>query len=121
MFAIILAIVTATAPAQAQMLLTTQVFRVIEVDLEQNRFGVAKLSANPTVRQNWVYIKINTKGMKRFVQDGWQKDEEIDSDDICESLEVGSIVKVSGGRGWDGTITAKSVVILPEEPEETDN
>lgn len=110
----LLALMIGTAPAYSQLLLASGTFRVIEINKEKNRIGVAKLNANPTVRQNWVYLKINTKVIKRFEQNGWQKDEPVEADDCCDIVEVGDILHVEGGRNFDGSINAKSILIYPD-------
>lgn len=117
--AVLLALVSAficvrSKPAQAQLILASGTYRVVELQPKNERIGIAKLKANPTVVQNWVYVKINTKVTKRFFQNGWQRDEKVEPTDIFHVIEKGDIIKVNGGRDWGGAINAKDILILPD-------
>lgn len=117
--AVLLALVSAficahSKPAQAQLILASGTYRVVELQPKNERIGIAKLNANPTVVQNWVYVKINTKVTKRFFQNGWQRDENVEPTDIFSVIEKGDIIKVNGGRDWGGAINAKDILILPD-------
>lgn len=123
--AILLALASAfiyaqSKPAQAQLILASGTYRVVELQHNKERIGIAKLKANPNVVQNWVYIKINTKVTKRFFQNGWQRDENVDPGDIFSVVEKGDIIKVNGGRDWGGAINAKDILILPDNVQSWD-
>ncbi|MBQ7529797.1 hypothetical protein IJT10_07875 [bacterium] len=103
-----------TTPANAQLILASGTYRVVEIDEGKERIGIAKLDANPNVTQNWVYMRLQTKVTKRFFQDGWQRDEKIEPSEIFSVIEKGDVIKVDGGRDWNGSITAKNILILPD-------
>ncbi|MGM9999657.1 MAG: hypothetical protein ACI38Q_09770 [Candidatus Bruticola sp.] len=115
LFAIVLAALLATAPqAQAQLILASGTYRITELDQGKERIGIAQLDANPTVTQNWVYLRLKTKVTKRFSQNGWLRDENIPVSEIFSVIEKGDIIKVEGGRDWNGSITAKDILIMPD-------
>lgn len=100
----------AAAPAAAQILLVTGKYRVVDVDQENYRVGVALEDADPDVVQNWVYIQINTKIVRRIYRgDGWKKDVEVSPTDFFKVVKKGTLMKVHGGRDWDGSINAKKI------------
>ena len=107
---LVAAVMLATASkAGAQILLVTGEYRVVDLDQSKNRIGVALLEARPDVRQNWVYVKLETEVVQRHQTDGWIKDEMLKPEQIWSALHKGDKIKVQGGRGWDGSITAKSI------------
>ncbi len=110
----LVAVILSAVPASAQMVRVEAQYRVVEVDRNKNRFGIANLDANPTVRQNWVYLRLDTKVVKRYECDGWMRDEDVSVEEACDVLQVGDLVNINGGRGWNGSITAKSILIQPE-------
>ncbi|MGM9992597.1 MAG: hypothetical protein ACI376_07125 [Candidatus Bruticola sp.] len=115
LFAILLAALLAASPkAQAQLILASGTYRITELDQGKERIGIAQLDANPTVTQNWVYLRLKTKVTKRFSQNGWLRDESIPVSEIFSVIEKGDIIKVEGGRDWNGSITAKDILIMPD-------
>ncbi len=97
-------------PASAQFLTVTGEFRVVDIDRGEKRVGVARVEDDPTHRQNWVYIKHDTTIVKRnYYGDGKFKDEFITGEGVMNALEKhkGKVLKVHGGRDWDGSIDAK--------------
>lgn len=105
-----LALLATAAPARSQLLLVTGEYVVVELDQANNRIGVALPEANKDVRQNWIYVKLETEIVKRHYQDGgWFKDEVITPNGIWGAVGKGTKLKVQGGRGWDGTIAAKKI------------
>lgn len=108
----------AAVPAQAQLILAEGTYRVTELNQDKERIGIAKLSANPTVTQNWVYLKLKTKITKRFSQNGWLRDENVAVDQVFNIIEVGDVIQVKGGRDWNGSISAKDILIMPDNIEE---
>lgn len=112
LFLAALALLAAALPARAQILTVTGEYVVVELDQANNRIGVALPEAKPDVRQNWIYVKLETEIVKRHYQEGgWFKDETITPNGIWTAVGKGTKMKVHGGRGWDGTITAKKIWI----------
>lgn len=105
----LVALVVATAPARAQILLVTGEYRIVDLDRDNNRIGVALPEAKPDVRQNWIYVKLETEIVKRHSRDGWSKDETLTPEGFWSAVRKGEMMKVQGGRGWDGSITAKKI------------
>ncbi|HBM97763.1 TPA: hypothetical protein DD394_09935 [bacterium UBP9_UBA11836] len=100
--------------AQAQLILASGTYRITELNQDKERIGIAKLDANPTVTQNWVYLRLKTKVTKRFSQNGWLRDESIPVSEIFSVIEKGDVIRVNGGRDWNGSITAKDILIMPD-------
>ncbi len=100
--------------AQAQLILASGTYRITELNQDKERIGIAQLDANPTVTQNWVYLRLKTKVIKRFSQNGWLRDENIPVSEIFNVIEKGDVIRVNGGRDWNGSITAKDILILPD-------
>lgn len=97
-------------PAQAQLLMVTGEYRVVEVDARNHRIGVALLEASPDLRQNWVYIGLESEIVKRHHNaDGWFKDEAVAPDEVWGIVKKGDRMTVHGGRQWDGGIKAKKI------------
>ncbi len=96
-------------PCSGQLLLVTGRYRIVELDRDNQRVGVALPEADPNVRQNWVYIRATTKIIKRHYRNGWFKDEFLTFDGFFASAKKGDLMKVHGGRRWDGGITAKKI------------
>ncbi len=105
-----LLLVFAAAPAQAQLLNVTGEYRVTEVDRANQRVGVALREANPNKRQNWIYIKPDTKIVKRaFLKNGTFKDEIWTFNGFFDYAKKGTMLRVEGGRDWDKSIHAKKM------------
>lgn len=103
--------------SQAQLLLVTGDYRVTEVDQENQRFGVALPEARPDVTQNWVYVEPKTDIHRRMTnKEGWTKDEALDYYQFFRTVKPGLMLKVHGGRRWDGSISGKTLWMgMPEE------
>ena len=112
--ALLAAVVAMQYPVQAQLILASGTYRITELDEDKERIGIAQLDANPTVTQNWIYLKLKTKVTKRFSQNGWLRDESVPISEIFNVVEKGDVIKVEGGRDWNGSITAKDIVIMPD-------
>ena len=109
-FALTLLCLLCAGNTQAQIILAKGEYRVVETDREHQRFGIAKLDAKPDRRQNWVYVKATTKFRKHTQLDAeTHRVQKFSFDEFFETLKKGDIVKVKGGRGWTGSITAKEV------------
>lgn len=99
-----------TAPAHAQLVTVKAEYRVVDTQPSKERVGVALPEANPDKRQNWMYVKATTKFVKRTKLDSRTfRDEVLNYDGFFSTVKKGDILRVNGGRGWDGTITAKSI------------
>lgn len=98
------------APAQAQLLSVTGEYIVTNVDRSGQRVGIALRDADPNVRQNWVYVKPDTRIVKRkFLSGGVFKDEVWHFNDFFAYVKKGTKLKVEGGRDWDKSIHAKKI------------
>lgn len=89
-------------PARAQLLLVDSSYRVVTVDKGGSRFSVALPDDDPDVPQNWVHIEMKTKSLLPSGQ-------EIDPVKAMAHLKKGMVVKVNGGRRFDGEITAETL------------
>ncbi len=99
---IVLGFLVAT-PASAQLLTVTGEFRVVEVDVSNMRLGVARLEADPHVRQNWVTMRANTKTTVRVESaDGTFRDKQEKVEEAMANLQPGDLIRVHGGRGKPG-------------------
>lgn len=105
-------------PSQAQLLLVTGDYRVTEIDQENQRFGVALPEARPDVTQNWVYVEPKTDIHRRVTNhEGWTKEEHLDYYQFFRHVKPGLMMKVHGGRRWDGAISSKTLWIgFPQDP-----
>lgn len=107
--AVVLAVL-ANSMAWAQILMVTGEYRVTHVDRAEQRLGIALRDADPNVRQNWVYVKADTKIVRRlFMGDGAFKDEVMTWNEFFDYAKKGTLIKVHGGRDWDGSIDAKKI------------
>lgn len=96
--------------AQAQLILVTGNYRVVELDHSNHRVGVALPEAKPDHTQNWVYLDLDTEIVRRQSNgDGWFKDERLSDDGFFGSVKPGDMMKIHGGRRWDGSITARKI------------
>lgn len=97
-------------PAQAQLLTVTGEYRVTNVDRSGQRIGVALREADANVRQNWIYVKPDTKIVKRaFLKNGTFKDEIMTFNGFFDYVKKGTMLKVEGGRDWDKSIHARKI------------
>ncbi len=99
-------------PVQAQLLTVTGEFRIVKLSRDQQRIGVARVEDDPRVRQNWIYIKHDTIIHQKIVtQNGETKEIILDRDQLWEAMKpyIGKVMKVHGGRDWNGTIDAKDI------------
>ncbi len=96
--------------AQAQILMVTGEYRVTDVDRSGQRLGVALRADDPDRRQNWVNVRSDTKIVRRvWLKGGAFRDEVMTWNGFFDHVRKGTQLKVHGGRGWDGTITAKKI------------
>jgi len=96
--------------SSGQLILASGEYRVVNVDADHQRVGVALLEAKPDVRQNWVYVTATTSINKRHSSgDGWFRDEQLSYEGFFNSVRTGDKLRVEGGRRWDGGITAKKI------------
>lgn len=96
--------------AQAQLLLVTGEYRVTEVDADNQRFGVALPEARPDVTQNWVYMEPKTDVNRRHTNaEGWSKEEKLNYYEFFKAIKPGVMLKIHGGRRWDGGISGKTL------------
>ncbi|MFA5504139.1 MAG: hypothetical protein WC314_08175 [Vulcanimicrobiota bacterium] len=96
--------------SSGQLILASGDYRVVEVDQEHLRVGVALLEAQPDERQNWIYLTAKTTINKRHSSgDGWFRDEKLSYEGFLNTVRSGDKLRVEGGRRWDGGITAKKI------------
>ncbi|HXE72882.1 MAG TPA: hypothetical protein VNO81_09490 [Candidatus Nitrosotenuis sp.] len=108
--AVLLAAAALDLPARAQLLMVTGDYLVVTVDKENERIGVCLTDANPDVVQNWVYVRAKTEIWKRTRIDAeTYQEKKISYDQIWQVARKGQKMRVHGGRGWDGSITAKKI------------
>ena len=108
----LLCLLVLALPGQAQLLLVTGNYRVTELDQKNLRFGVALPEANPGETQNWVYIDPNTDINERVSnRQGWHKEQKLNFYQFYEVAKPGTMLKVHGGRRWDGEISGKTLWI----------
>lgn len=93
-----------------QLLLVTGDYRVTEVDEDNQRVGVALPEARPDVTQNWVYVEPKTDISQRITNsEGWHKEEKLNYYQFFQTVKPGQMVRIHGGRRWDGGITGKNM------------
>ena len=98
--------------SQAQILLVSGNYRVTELDQAHERFGVALPEAKPNETQNWVYLNTTTDIHRRVTnRQGWHKDDKLNYYQFFEQIRPGTMMRIHGGRRWDGEITAKKIDI----------
>ena len=114
--AVALACVVPPQASQAQILLVSGNYRITELDQAHERFGVALPEAKPNETQNWIYIGTTTDIQRRVTnRQGWHKDDKLNFYQFFEQVRPGTMLKIHGGRRWDGQITGKKVTIgFPE-------
>ncbi len=97
---------------EAQLVSVESQYRIVEVDRFENRIGIALPDAAPGERQNWIYIKSDTKGsMRQSFGNGLFRDEAMTPNGMLDaaSSRIGGLIKVNGGRDFDGSIDAKKI------------
>lgn len=110
LFAVLGFFVLTSKRSSGQLLLASGRYRIVSVDAEHQRVGIALLDAKPDVRQNWIYIKATTKINKRHSSgDGWFRDEQLSYEGFFNSVRAGDKLRVEGGRRWDRAIAAKKI------------
>lgn len=108
----LLAAIFGSLPVNAQVVIVDGNYRIVEVDRAENRIGVALPDASPGERQNWVYLKSDTRASRRLTTgDGAYRDEAMNSDAVLKAAEsrIGQMMKINGGRDFDGSINAKKI------------
>lgn len=97
-------------PVSAQLVTVKADYVVVEKDAENQRVGIRLPEADPNKRQNWIYVKATTKFVKRTnLGNQTFRDEILTYDGFFKTVKKGDTLRVNGGRGWDGTITAKAI------------
>lgn len=105
-----LLVLACSGASQAQLVTVKGEYRVVDTQPHKQRLGVALPDADPNKRQNWLYVKATTKFVKRtYLAKQTFKDEILTYDGFFNTVKKGDILRLNGGRGWDGTITAKSI------------
>ena len=100
----------AALPAQAQLVLVSGDYRIVALEQDNERVAIALPEDNPQVSQNWIYVSPKTDVTLRITNgEGWYKEERLNFYQFFERARQGEIIKVQGGRRWDGAITAKTI------------
>lgn len=111
--ALLLVVFPFMKPADAQLVVVEEDFRIVSVDENDNRFAIAKPDADPDVRQNWVYLEHDARLARRhYLGNGAFRDEVIRDDEAIFNIlraNRGKVIKVHGGRDWDGSIDASKL------------
>lgn len=108
--AVTLLCLIASSSAHAQLVTVKAEYRVVETQSNKQRVGIALPEADPNQRQNWLYVKATTKFVKRTkLGNQTFRDEVLTYEGFFNTVKKGDILRVNGGRGWDGTITAKGI------------
>ncbi|MBT9587291.1 hypothetical protein IV102_28370 [bacterium] len=112
-----LTVVPGPRSTQAQLLLVTGDYRITEMDENNQRFGVALPEAKPDVTQNWCYVEPKTDIHRRITKsDGWSKEDSLNYYQFFQNAKPGTMVRIHGGRRWDGGITSKTLWLgYPEQ------
>lgn len=108
--AALLSIFFSMSEAEAQLIPVTETYRVVVVDRAEQRIGIARINDSPDVRQNWVYIKERTEIVHRIWRDKEFRDEVIDWNEFFRLIKKGHCIRVHGGRNFDTSIDAKSIL-----------
>lgn len=106
----LLGLTSVPAPSQAQLLLVTGDYRITELDEGNQRFGVALPEAKPDVTQNWCYVQPNTDITRKLTNaQGWTKEDKLNYYQFFQNARPGQMVRIHGGRRWDGGISGKTL------------
>lgn len=87
-------------------------YRIISVDRAEKRIGVALADAPAGERQAWVYIKPETRSsMRKSIGNGMFRDQSMNTKSVLDAAEgrIGGLMKIKGGRDFDGSIDAKKI------------
>jgi hypothetical protein len=109
-------VLLASLPGEAQILMASGTYRVTAMDQAHQRIGVALPEADRSITQNWVYVQPTTEIKIRKAYGGWYKDEKINYYQFFSSIRPGAVIRVHGGRRWDGGISAKKLGIGAPTP-----
>lgn len=97
-------------PSYAQLLMVTGEYRVVETDRPEHRIGIALREDDPSVRQNWVYVDLDTQiSQRQSIGGGAYRDVQLGRDQMWNLMTKGRKFRVHGGRDWNGTIVAKKI------------
>lgn len=101
----LLLLVLLTAVGGAALINVDTDYRVTEIKKEERIFGIAILTDNPNETQNEVYFGADTHCYRemRFAN-GTMKEIPVTIERFFKILKKGDIVRVKGGRDWDGAI-----------------
>ena len=86
-------------------------YRVTEVKPDERVFGIALLSDNPDETQNDVYFGDDSQCYREVhLRNGTLKEYKVSVDKFLKLLKKGAQVRLRGGRNWDGSIHALSLI-----------
>jgi len=93
-------------------------YRITEMDEGNQRFGIALPEAKPDVTQNWCYVDPKTDiSRKQTNAQGWSKEDKLNYYQFFQRAKPGSMIRIHGGRRWDGEISGKTLLMnYPEDP-----
>lgn len=95
-----------TSPASAQLVTASETFRIVQVDRDERRLGIADMAADPNVRQNWINLKDSTEVT---LQEGQPP---VVLSTALTTFKKGDVIRVHGGRTWTGKINAKTIRLV---------
>lgn len=98
-----------TESAPQSLFVVKSQYRIVTNEAWDNQFGIALVDANPTVIQNYLHIRIDTRISKRVYTSNGAYDQQIAPSSIFAHLQPGQIVRVEAGRDWDNTLVAYKI------------
>jgi 2-hydroxychromene-2-carboxylate isomerase len=98
-----------SVPARSQILMVTGEYQVVTVDRANQRIGVALREDDPNTRQNWVYVRPDTRIVHRVWTGNEFRDENLSFNQFFDSIRHGDKLRTTGGRDWNGTIKATKI------------
>lgn len=99
-----------TSSEAKQLIIVKSIYRVTNVDTQNFRVGIALQDADPYVRQNWLKLKIQTNVLQRvYGANGAVYERKLAPQTFLQTIQPGQLIRVEGGRDWDGTVVAKHI------------
>ena len=107
---ILLCLLLLPALSNAALLNVDTTYRITEVKADERVFGIALMSDDPDVTQNDVYFEADSKCYREMrFSNGTRKEIPVTIEKFFKLIKRGDVVKVKGGRDWDGSIRVYSV------------
>lgn len=111
--ALALLLIVGIQPSSAQLIVVENDFRIVSVDQDDNRIGIAQPDADPKVRQNWLYLEDDVRlSIRESIGGGAFRDAVYTDKNVIFNVmrkNKGQLIKIHGGRDWDGSIDASKI------------